>query len=1004
MLVRIQLLTILCCFSVFMNYAQTNSFGQPNAQKYFSLADSLHKADRYAESQIQIDKYLQIQKQQNNTSEVIRGNYIKIANLMGMGDYKTSFKLCKNTIALNYQTVNDSSYTDILLTKLGILNYRLGYFQEALSNFRESLEIQEIIYDSNKEKISIGHNNLGIMCKNMGMYGQSLKHFQKAIFFQKSSGLDDELALAKYYNNLGDLYVNLGDYRLAIDYLMQSLRIYEVYPEKNQFNLSVVCLSLGTAYSKIGYHEMVTKYTDQAYRIASRLVSKDHPYIVFLKRNYAAILMDIGKFQEARSLYEDGLEFMIKNNPGNIPELCWYHSKIGISYLIESPKKALAEFEHAITMYEEKVGHRNTTITHYYYLAAEACWKLGDFTKALDYIEKCITSNLIDDGKSIAIRDRYLQLQGLSLKGKTLLSRRFENDLPSAANIFQKCDQLISKLRNNHQKYEDKIKLGEMAREIYENAIEVSCLLFQNSKDEKSFSQGFHYSERSKASVLLDSYRKLAGQKSLTKVEDSLLITHHKMEVEISELEAILSNERINSPSNPAAIIEIQGKIIELRHSKDSINSEVNRLLSDDLISALESKTPQLASIRKNLLGSDDALIEYFLTESTVYLFFINQNSIDLKAISIDSVFHHNLQKLKSLLGNPRIKENTDENFDLFCHTSHSLYRKLIAPVSSLIKGKNVMIVPGDELALIPFEVLTTDTTNFSEGQYHKLSFWLKDQNITYSNSAALLMASKEKEAIQSEKISVLAFAPSFDIIENKTEYSRDTVRGTLGNLGWTAKEVAGIKDYFEVVPFFGEDASESTFKKEATEHTVIHIASHGMVDDVNPLFSKIAFALNQSDTTDDGFLHTFELQSLNLQASMAVLSACNTGYGKIQKGEGVRSLGYAFSYAGVPSVVMSHWQVDDKSTYLIMNHFYKYLAAGYKKSEALREAKLQLLTNENIGYENPYYWSAFVTYGNDDPLQSHAANHYWLFLGLISMIFGGLIWQWKRLQKVKAR
>ncbi len=134
----------------------------------------------------------------------------------------------------------------------------------------------------------------------------------------------------------------------------------------------------------------------------------------------------------------------------------------------------------------------------------------------------------------------------------------------------------------------------------------------------------------------------------------------------------------------------------------------------------------------------------------------------------------------------------------------------------------------------------------------------------------------------------------------------------------------------------------------------------------------------------------------------MVVLSACNTGYGKIQKGEGVRSLGYAFAYAGVPSVVISHWQVDDKSTSLLMQDFYKYLAKGNKKSDALRMAKLNLLNHANTGYANPYYWSAFVTYGNDLPLtsKSYLSDNLFSILIAIGMLLMALLFLWRRNQR----
>jgi len=227
----------------------------------------------------------------------------------------------------------------------------------------------------------------------------------------------------------------------------------------------------------------------------------------------------------------------------------------------------------------------------------------------------------------------------------------------------------------------------------------------------------------------------------------------------------------------------------------------------------------------------------------------------------------------------------------------------------------------------------------------------------------------------------VLALAPSFEV---KEEYGGgDFARESFRPLKWANKEIESLSNYFGGENFIGEKATESAFSENASIHDVIHIASHALVNDKEPMLSKIAFSFDANDTLNDGFLHTFELYAKKLKAKLAVLSACNTGYGKIQKGEGVLSLGYAFLHAGVPSVVMSHWQVDDKSSYLLMERFYKYLADGLNKSQALRKAKLELIENNNIAYANPYYWGAFISLGNDDAIVSPKPNYAY---GLLSV------------------
>jgi CHAT domain-containing protein len=155
-----------------------------------------------------------------------------------------------------------------------------------------------------------------------------------------------------------------------------------------------------------------------------------------------------------------------------------------------------------------------------------------------------------------------------------------------------------------------------------------------------------------------------------------------------------------------------------------------------------------------------------------------------------------------------------------------------------------------------------------------------------------------------------------------------------------------------------------------ANQYRVIHLATHSIVDDENPSFSRLIFSAG-SDSTEDGHLHSYELYNLHLNADLVTLSACNTGFGKIQEGEGIMSLARGFAYAGCPNIVMSLWPASDKATAHLMEMFYQGLAAGLSKDAALRKAKLQYLNEADALSANPYFWSSFVFMGEPSPLKT---------------------------------
>ena len=169
-------------------------------------------------------------------------------------------------------------------------------------------------------------------------------------------------------------------------------------------------------------------------------------------------------------------------------------------------------------------------------------------------------------------------------------------------------------------------------------------------------------------------------------------------------------------------------------------------------------------------------------------------------------------------------------------------------------------------------------------------------------------------------------------------------------------------------------------------------------------MLSKLVF-YQDKDTIEDGMLNAYELFGMDLNAGLAVLSACNTGTGKLMKGEGMMNLARGFIYAGVPGIVMTMWSVDDQSSAEIVESFYKYLDKGLSKDEALRQAKLDLLAQGDPLKSYPYYWAAYVTIGDYSPMKFVKPiwmTVYFSMLGLLSfaMILIQLLFIKKSLQK----
>jgi len=217
------------------------------------------------------------------------------------------------------------------------------------------------------------------------------------------------------------------------------------------------------------------------------------------------------------------------------------------------------------------------------------------------------------------------------------------------------------------------------------------------------------------------------------------------------------------------------------------------------------------------------------------------------------------------------------------------------------------------------------------------------------------------------------------------------TDRSTVTNLPWSRFEVSSIADNVGGSAYYEEAANELAFKKEAGKYGIIHIATHAFTDDESPSYSRLLFN-NGGGNDEDGVLYAYEIYSLRLNSELAVLSSCNTGMGKLIKGEGIFSLARAFMYAGVPSVIMSLWDVDDRSTAEIVVGFYKRLVNGESKADALRNVKLDYLRNSDQLTANPVYWAGLVSIGDQLPVKMEPRDHSYL-LAIVTAVLVFLIY-----------
>jgi CHAT domain-containing protein len=361
-------------------------------------------------------------------------------------------------------------------------------------------------------------------------------------------------------------------------------------------------------------------------------------------------------------------------------------------------------------------------------------------------------------------------------------------------------------------------------------------------------------------------------------------------------------------------------------------------------------------------------LIEYYLGKERSYLILITDKSFYLRELSSRREIYDSLRAYLKV-----ISEKPSGEFK-GVKASLRLYEELISPIQSMIDNstKNLIIIPDGILCYLPFESLMSQNNGIGSA---KNEFLIERYNISYMPSASsLLLLQKNRKEKQFKKDLLALGNPKYRVRNSKqlNPFSPaqilfniyDSLGFSFSPLPYSELEVERISKHFDEDKksvYLSENANESAFKGiPLTDFRIIHFACHGFVDEQFPLRSALVLSLLNNEK-EDGFLQAREIYNLRISSEIVVLSACQSGIGKLEPGEGSLGLSRVFFFAGAKSVVATLWEIGDKPTAIFSDNFYKYLLNGDSKAVALKNAKIDMI---NSNYSHPFYWAAFILSG----------------------------------------
>ena len=325
---------------------------------------------------------------------------------------------------------------------------------------------------------------------------------------------------------------------------------------------------------------------------------------------------------------------------------------------------------------------------------------------------------------------------------------------------------------------------------------------------------------------------------------------------------------------------------------------------------------------------------------------------------------------------------------------AHQLYEQLWLPVATELP-LTVRILPDGPLYGLSFETLLTQPAE-SSTPYQQLPWLLRDHQLYYSHSLMRDYSSSTKSSYD-----ILGVAPGFSA-DLKQWYERqipdrnqlDSVFLHWISTPWSMDFVRDLDEHRWGHGLVGKEATETQVLEAIQQAGIIHFGTHARLRNEDPLQSFLALTPDP-EASEDGYLHAFELYQQQWNAQLAVLTACETGLGPYQPGEGLLSLAHAFRYAGCPSVVHSLWSIDDQQTQVLVELFYEKLRDGLPAAAALQQAKLQYLEEQPGQLTASFYWGGLVLTGHNYS-QAAPGVAWWQWLGLALIAVGGVNW-WLR-------
>ncbi|MDZ7739048.1 MAG: CHAT domain-containing protein [Bacteroidales bacterium] len=934
---------------------QNNS---PDAGYYYDLVREYLDSDKVGDSLLISDLFYY-----SGTYKYLRNSYDEAADLL---EKAVRYRLDKQCLDDIYSKARSN---------LGLSYMYAGNNEKARENLETALQLREQLFGKDSPDLLRTLLNLTAVYIEMNMYGKALTASLRGIqTAEKSAGNTDSETLLKLYFNSSVAYKNQLDFSRARRNSEIALSLVDPHTTDKSMILKIYN-SLAVTNAQLGKKEEAGRYFQNALDMIAREDIRGRTVEVVFD-NYAFYLLEDGMYDKAqRYLLRSVEDALIQYGSGSRDHIL---KLLSYSFLLlkhgEDYQKA-EEILFKILPYTEGNYHDTRVKTETYLYLSSLMYKTDRLGESLEYIDR-----VLDD--SLNISSRY-EVVSLVQKSRVLYKVYSSGsggtgELEESLSAAEEAIGIIERTRLEINEDESRSRISGRFSDAYDVGILALYELYELTGDRTYLERSINLSERSKAAGLLAATR---NNRSMNfRLPEELAEKEKQLLSDIRDYNEVVYTE--SARQEPDLELIDQYKLLNLRSSTSY----------DSLVQVFKEDYPRYYDLKyktgvsntddiKRKMGRSGNFIEYYMSDSLLYIFLVNRDTSVLEKVHLSQNFRDKVLDFRDILLNPAINGGARAQYNEYLSLSYDLYKILVLPVRDQLQSDRLVVSPDGLLYYIPFETLISSVPDSDEINYRGLDYLFNDYEIVYEYSGTLMAETSSAKAGIRNK--VISFAPDYsgkmDI--DDIMMSRQSGRDSLTNIPGAREEAVFINKLLGGKLFLDSQASESMFKRNAADGDIVHMAMHTLLNDTDPMYSRMVFS-PEPEAAEDGMLNTYEVYNLDINAKMLFLSSCNTGSGYLQSGEGVMSLARGFFYSGSPCVIMSLWEVDDRSGSAIVKDFYRNIKKGRSKSHSLRRARMDYLEAADQMRSHPYFWGTLVIMGDDAPVYSK------LHIYIIGLVF----------------